>query len=82
MPARDSPASAGAPPTTGETRDPDFAKAWDDDLRRHSDKQTVKAYQLGLPGSTEAILAMLQHARDEARASLEARTEATPKAPG
>ena len=42
----------------------------------------LKAYQLGLPGPTEAILAMLQRAQDEARASLEACTEATPKAPG
>ena len=64
------------------TRDHDFAKAWDDALRRHSDKQMLKAYQLGLPGSTEAVLAMLQRAQDEARASLEACAEATLKVPG
>ena len=81
-PARDSPTSAGALPTTGGARDPDFAKAWDNALRRHSDKQTLKAYQLGLPGSTKALLAMFQRAQGEARASLEACAEATLKVPG
>ena len=54
-------------------RDPDFAKAWDYNLRRHSDKQALQAYQLGLPGSTKAVFAMFQRINDDHRSYLRRR---------